>query len=145
MMDVSGTDICLITCPKVNAECQLAGGCSGGACRVRNKADGTPCDDRDTTTTDDACESGACVGRDRCDNVQCDATECRQGTKCDSNLGECVPGDAVKDGTLCNKDMGLCIDSVHAICVAQHFGVSNCISGPRGGLTSHVCCSMPQG
>ena len=144
-MDGSGTDICLITCPKVNAECQLAGGCSGGECRVKNKADGAPCDDRDIATTDDACESGACIGRDRCDNIQCDTTECRQGTKCDSKLGKCVPGDAVKDGTLCNKDMGLCIDSVYAICVAHRSGFSNYIPRHRGCFTSHVCCSIPRG
>ena len=132
MMGVLGTEICnRITCPKVNAECQLASGCfGGGECRVKNKADGTPCDDRDNTTTDDACESGACVGRDRCDNIQCNTTECHQYTKCDSKLGKCVPGAAAKDGTLCDKDEGLCIDSVYAICVAQCCGFSNYISGP---------------
>ena len=71
-----GTDICnRITCPKVNEECQLADGCFGGKCRIKNEADGTPCDDRDITTTDDACKSGECVGRDRCDDIQCDTTE----------------------------------------------------------------------
>ncbi|MFN2425603.1 MAG: hypothetical protein ABR587_04050 [Candidatus Binatia bacterium] len=76
---------------------------SEDGCFASPKEDGTPCDDGDGCTADDACNEGACVGAPR-DCSEFD-DECHVGI-CNGDTGTCQ-GDLVEDETPCN-DGDLC-------------------------------------
>jgi len=68
------------------------------ACENPAVVDGTPCDDGQYCTIDDACAGGSCVGpaaRDCSDGDQCTSDAC------DDDIDECVNAN-VPDGTVCS-------------------------------------------
>ena len=112
--------------------CHQAGSCDSGtgACADLPLPDGTPCDDGDAATGDDACVAGACVGDlcscttigpccDGCfshneggtcdDGDLCTLSEVCQGGQCQS-MGnvDCVPLDECHDPGVCDPTTGYC-------------------------------------
>ncbi|MBT9556088.1 MAG: PPC domain-containing protein [Myxococcales bacterium] len=96
----------------------------GAGCQCFLKANGTPCDDGDPCTSDDACSENLCGGVPKdCAGV---ANECVHGV-CDTETGIC--GVAVEDGTACSDDdtctagdacsSGLCIGTDICFCKSQ--------------------------
>ena len=117
-------DGCSSTCeqedPCANTVCEPGWTCDNGNCMPPQ--DGTPCDDGDPTTVNDAYNSGQCRGQpkycgDKVVNSQTGECECPQGqTDCngdcvdcetdDNNCGTC--GNVCTNGNICNNGQCEC-------------------------------------
>jgi len=91
--DVCFDGVCAGRCAGLSCipgECQEEGTCdsSTGVCVFDDAADGTMCDDGDTTTTDDVCFGGVCAGR--CAGVVCIPSQCQDQGICISTSGGCT-------------------------------------------------------
>ena len=76
--------------------------CLGDQCFERNKPDGSPCDDGDKLTANDACSAGECKGINLCLAVTCAASDnCHAAGACIPHLGLCTDPRMV-DGAACS-------------------------------------------
>lgn len=109
-----GTDPCAdVTCEPLD-QCHEAGVClfATGTCDDKRKADGTECDDGDSTTKDDKCFSGVCRGKSKCEDVTCVAMgPCYAEGTCDPETGRC--SDPFADsGAVCDDESDFTVDDV---------------------------------
>jgi MYXO-CTERM domain-containing protein len=132
-----------VACPGADA-CHLAGVCNpqSGQCVVQPKPNGTPCNDGNACTQNEACNNGACSAGQ---NVACQPLDaCHAAGVCDPKTGACstptLPdGSPCEDGNLCTTGetckAGACgggaakgcpaIDACHAPGVCEP-GTGNC-------------------
>ena len=158
----STTDLCAgVSCTPAD-QCHLAGACDPqtGLCSAPNAPDGTPCDDGDAATMQDACSEGVCLGLDYCAGVVCvQVDQCQLAGACDPQTGACSYPNA-PDGTPCDdgdsstlNDMctggacagAACGDSNQSCCAnSQCDGRNNCNKGTCrvcGGFRNPICQS----
>ena len=108
----AGTAPCAsVTCFPTD-QCHRAGVCDPsalpGRCTNPKQPDGTPCDDHNFATRDDACLDGRCVGVDKCANQTCAAfTPCHHGGACTASTGLCT-APPMPSGTPCADLKGTC-------------------------------------
>ncbi len=76
--------------------------CENGACGKATAAGGTPCDDGNACTINDACDNATCVGPTaKCDDgLPCTTDECNVAGKCDHTAVNA----ACDDGNQCTTD-----------------------------------------
>lgn len=127
--------------------CHLPGSCdpATGLCKPKLASSGTPCDDGNACTSDDACLAGICHGSTA---VECPdaALVCDVIVACDPVVG-CVTADA-PNGTACDDGVGATLASTcqaGACTGACGSGFSDC-GGQcvyRGDACGH--CPTPQG
>lgn len=110
----------LIDCP-ATPECIepyrcIGGGCFGG---VNVVADGTPCNDGNSSTVNETCVAGSCIGVSRCEGVICESQgQCVGTTGCNTTTGTCDYFNLAR-GTFCDDgnpstlgdecSLGLCV------------------------------------
>ena len=107
-----GRDMCVgVKCAPPKNQCQVNSCNSGtGECKLRNKKDGTKCDDENAITVEDRChpfpdKPAICKGVDKCKDVKCPVKICHAPSKCNYLNGKCGPiGPVLKDGTSCDDD-----------------------------------------
>eukprot|EP01065_Artemidia_motanka_P042695 TRINITY_DN5771_c0_g3_i2.p1 TRINITY_DN5771_c0_g3~~TRINITY_DN5771_c0_g3_i2.p1 ORF type:complete len:4752 (+),score=1264.50 TRINITY_DN5771_c0_g3_i2:1602-15857(+) len=113
-----------------NGQCRTVS-CSGSACQLVDKPDGSGCSDYNGVTVGDRCLNGLCSGTDACSGVSCPSpTQCTM-------QGTCVSGASISsewpaacstphrpDHTVCDDGDGATVDDVcrQGTCV----GVSRC-------------------
>jgi hypothetical protein len=88
-------------------QCQLTATCNPetGACTITPRSNGSPCDDGNACTLDDACLDGACRPGAP---VACAALDqCHTAGACDPETGSCSHPQQ-NDGTACNADADAC-------------------------------------
>ncbi|NMB76548.1 MAG: hypothetical protein GYA21_15625 [Myxococcales bacterium] len=116
-----------VACQPLDA-CHDAGTCdpSNGACSNPPKPNGSPCDDGNACSVNDACRSGVCVPGEP---VTCPAADdCHQNGSCDPQTGQCSNPEK-PNGTPCDD---------HSVCTEN----DECRSGVcTGGST--VTCTPP--
>ena len=85
------------------AQCKMATCSATDVCGDEPKPDGTPCNDGDAKTTNDACTNGVCGGLNKCDGVTCETKPCFGAGRCDTLSGLCIHKVSV-DGTACDDN-----------------------------------------
>jgi hypothetical protein len=110
-------------------DCHEAGECDAGTgeCTIPAKADGEPCDDGQSCTTNDTCAEGACGG----EAVVCDDGLACSGDSCDEASGacaadtrncrceldaDCQDGNACNGTELCEPSSKLCRLGAPVVC-----------------------------
>eukprot|EP00040_Diaphanoeca_grandis_P025721 m.142926 g.142926 ORF g.142926 m.142926 type:complete len:2982 (-) comp30282_c1_seq1:243-9188(-) len=99
-----GVNLCEeVTCPPPDLhQCLEADVCAHGSCVVNQRPTGTPCDDGNNATDNDACDSGTCAGVDLCVkfDVTCTRGQCEQDLPCAN--GACLQAPPKDDGIVCD-------------------------------------------
>ena len=110
----SGVDLCKqnqVKC-KAKSVCHVAGECAQGKCSNPLAKNGKACDDKDSTTKDDACRKGVCKGTSKCADVKCGSdaqSDCHQKPVCDAESGQCV-NPLKADGSTCDDGKNHTVD-----------------------------------
>jgi|GEM_PF-1907402 len=108
LSDTCQNGTCLAGLPK---DCNDGNSCTddtcnpaSGQCVSTTVNNGTPCDDNDLCTVNDACQSGVCQSGSP---VTCDDGEFCTNDYCDSGSGSCIY-DALSDGVACDDGDDVC-------------------------------------
>ena len=148
--DTCRAGLCAGASPMVCAvpdQCHDAGVCDPltGACSVRAKSDGSPCDDGNACTRADTCQAGVCIGTSP---VACAAPDqCHAAGVCDPATGACsLPvkpdGTSCDDGSACTRTdacrAGVCVGTSPITCVAADQCHAAGVCDPTSGM-----CSRP--
>ena len=102
----TGTDLCRETYCVPRQQCHRQGSCvpSTGNCTYTWEADGTVCDDGNSSTFHDICQRGVCTGTPRCPVGVCQTSNpCIQTATCDPFTGSCVETNK-PDNTVCDDE-----------------------------------------
>ena len=127
----SGVNPCdsVICTGQASNACMLPGECepATGVCSHTPEVDGVPCNDLDSTTSDDKCQTGTCRGYNKCEGVVCAATDaCHVPGQCQFATGTCTDPISL-DGTICDDSN---IFSINDQCVAGVcIGTTQCTPG----------------
>jgi len=115
--------------------------CQDGACVAADQPDGTPCDDDDACTKDEACLEGACAGG--VPAVACEAPDaCHEPGVCQPSTGQCVFA-AKKEGFPCD-DGDLCT-TVDACAQGACVGGELVACAPEGDCELDAACNPATG
>ncbi|MCB9738209.1 MAG: hypothetical protein H6747_03005 [Deltaproteobacteria bacterium] len=132
----SAANDCLVCAPKTNAY-------------GWSPATGTPCDDGDVCTGDDACDAGQCAGEPAkaCnDGNPCTLDSCNGGKGCTHTPGgdNCEDGDPCTTGDSCAN--GSCVPGVPVVCAQPPdngtCAVAICLSSAGGCATMSSCPAL---
>ena len=144
-----------VQCPAAT-QCMQPSACqpSTGQCaQAAPKADGTPCDDFDADTLNDACKAGVCTGISRCANVSCDdllQAPCFLAYSCDARYGKCVrtqlpagfpcdDGNSNTENDQCTQQ-GVCTGTLRDRCVGVVCPpVSDCVEALGCNASTGTC------
>eukprot|EP01059_Diplonema_ambulator_P030329 TRINITY_DN5151_c0_g1_i9.p1 TRINITY_DN5151_c0_g1~~TRINITY_DN5151_c0_g1_i9.p1 ORF type:complete len:6713 (+),score=1239.17 TRINITY_DN5151_c0_g1_i9:1796-20140(+) len=123
-------DLCYNVFCKPVSQCHEAGNCdpSSGLCTTPLRPGGSPCDDGNTATVNDACDAvGSCVGTSKCTGVVCTAkTQCHNVGTCDPATGICSEP-AKTSGATCNDGLP---ETTNDVCLnGACAGTVTCLGG----------------
>ncbi|MDY0061122.1 MAG: hypothetical protein RBU45_15045 [Myxococcota bacterium] len=137
-----------VVCPAPDS-CHDGGQCDpvSGACTFATRPDGTPCDDGNACTTQDACQQGRCAGVERsCDDGDpCTSEACHPVDGClrVASAAPCDDGDACTVGDVCRA--GVCQGSELPGCGEAECGDGVCAAEESCAACPEDCSPLGMG